>query len=338
MKKILYIGNKLSKHGLNKTTIETLSEDLILEGYSVKSVSNKKNFLFRFIDMMWSALNLNPLDFILIDTYSTNAFWYALICSQIARIRKVKYIPILHGGDLPNRLQKNPKLCKSIFGNAYKNIAPSNFLKSEFEKEGFNNVVYIPNSIEISKYPFKKRENIQPKLLWVRAFASIYNPRMAVDVLIKVKETYPAAMLTMVGPDKDGSLQITRQYAETNNVEVNFTGKLSKDDWWKLAAEHDIFINTTNFDNTPVSVMEVMALGLPVISTNVGGIPFLLETDKTALLVQKGDVKAMSDCVIKFLQNEELVTKISLNARKKAESWDWKQVKIQWDELLMNVI
>ena len=50
----------------------------------------------------------------------------------------------------------------------------------------------------------------------------------------------------------------------------------------ELASKHDIFINTTHFDNTPVSVMEAMALGLPVISTNVGVIPFLLTNEQNA--------------------------------------------------------
>lgn len=336
MKKILYIGNKLSQHGFNKTTIETLGGHLTHEGYTVETVSNKKKFTFRLFEMLWSILTSNHVDFILIDTYSTKAFWYAFICSQIARIRKINYIPILHGGDLPKRLSKNPKLCKKIFSNAYKNVAPSGYLKDVFEKAGFDNVIYIPNSIELKKYQFKERNKIEPKLLWVRAFAAIYNPTMAVDVLVKIKEIYPNASLTMVGPDKDGSMQTTKKYAEINKVEINFTGKLSKEEWWALAAEHDIFMNTTNFDNTPVSIMEAMALGLPVVTTNVGGIPFLLEDKKTALLIEKGDVNAMSRAVIELLQNETLTAAISLNARVKTESWDWEVIKKHWNKLLLS--
>ena len=152
MKKInlLYIGNKLSQHGLNKTTIETLGESLKEEGYEVVSVSSKKNFFFRLFDMIFVLLcNSNKTDYVLIDTYSTKAFWYALITSQLSRILNLKYIPILHGGNLPNRLQNNPVLCRLLFENAWKNVAPSNYLKTIFEAKGFTNTIHIPNTISI---------------------------------------------------------------------------------------------------------------------------------------------------------------------------------------------
>lgn len=332
--KLLYIGNKLSQHGFNKTTVETLGEDLVKEGFEVVSVSDKKNFFLRLLEMIWITLTESKIDYIIIDTYSTKAFWYAFFCSQIARMRRLKYIPILHGGDLPNRLKNNPKLSKTVFKNAFQNVAPSNYLKSEFEKYGFQNVIYVPNSIEIAKYHYKKRENIEPKLLWVRAFASIYNPDMAIKVLSKLKEKYPNASLTMVGPDKDGSRTTTKILAEKFNLEVNFTGRLSKEDWWNLAENHDVFINTTHFDNTPVSVMEAMALGLPVVSTNVGGIPFLVKNNSTALLVNDNDVDEMVTSIQRLLENQELAASLSESGRKLAETWDWKRVKIQWKNLL----
>lgn len=334
MKKLLYIGNKLSSHGYNKTTVETLGEHLSSEGFQVVSVSHKKSFLLRLFHMSWVALTSGNINYILIDTYSTKAFWYAFICSQIARIRKIKYVPILHGGNLPSRLTQNPKLCKMLFGNAYQNVAPSNYLKSVFQKKGFTNVIYIPNTIEIEKYNFISREKVEPKLLWVRAFASIYNPTMAIDVLELLQKKYPMASLTMVGPDKDGSLQTAKRYAQLKKVDVSFTGQLSKDEWWKLSENHSIFINTTNFDNTPVSVMESMALGLPIVSTNVGGIPYLLEDGRNALLVEPNDAETMVLKIETLLQDERLSEQLSLNGRALALSWDWNVVKEQWGNLL----
>lgn len=334
MMKILYIGNKLSSHGLNKTTVETLGENLAEEGFAVVSVSSKKNFILRLFDMIWTTLTESKVAYVIIDTYSTKAFWFAFFCSQIARIREIKYIPILHGGDLPNRLKNSPKLSKAVFENAYQNVAPSNYLKSVFEKHEFQNVIYIPNTIEIAKYNYKKRENIAPKLLWVRAFASIYNPEMAVKVLSTLKEKYPNATLTMVGPDKDGSMETTKALAEKLNDEVSFTGKLSKEDWWKLSEEYDVFINTTHFDNTPVSVMEAMALGIPVVSTNVGGIPFLIENNKTALLVDDNDITEMVNSIQRLIEDKNLTISLSENGRKLAETWDWDKVKEQWKNLL----
>lgn len=332
---LLYIGNKLSQHGLNKTTIETLGESLKEDGFKVVSVSSKKNFFIRLFDMIFTLLRRsNQVDYVLIDTYSTKAFWYALVTSQLARIVNVKYIPILHGGNLPYRLQSNPVLCRAIFKNAMQNVAPSNYLKSIFLAKGFTNTIHIPNTISIESYEFKERKTFQPKLLWVRAFASIYNPVMAVEVLFELQKKHPNATLTMVGPDKDGSLQEVQQKANDLGVSVHFTGQLSKEAWWQLAKEQDIFINTTHFDNTPVSVLEAMALGLAIVSTNVGGLPFLLTHHENALLVDDADVIAMCQAIENIVIHSEEACSRTNAARKLVETMDWNSVKAQWNLIL----
>lgn len=332
---ILYLGNQLAKHGYNKTTIETLGPALEEEGYTVYYRSDKKAFLFRLLDMVKAILQYsNKIDYILIDTYSTKAFWFALIGSQFARVLKVKYIPILHGGNLPNRLKRNPFLSRLLFKYAYKNVAPSGYLKHEFEKAGFKNVIHVPNAIEIQKYAFKPRTELAPKLLWVRAFATIYNPKMAVDVLVALQQSFPDASLTMVGPDKDGSLHATKNYAISKGVEVTFTGQLSQENWCKLAAAQDIFINTTHFDNTPISIMEAMALGLAVVSTNVGGIPYLVTDEVDALLVNENDALEMTQSIIRLLTKPAVAVSLTQNASVRIKQLDWNLVKQQWMQIL----
>jgi len=334
LKNLLYIGNKLSGSGLNVTTLETLSHNLTAAGYRVVTASAHKNVLLRFGDMLLAVLRYRKAEYILIDTYSTSAFWFAFAVSQLCRVLGKKYIPILHGGNLPYRLKRNPVLCNMIFAKAYANVAPSHYLLHAFEKAGFTNVCFIPNSIEIPQYPFKERKVLAPKLLWVRAFAALYNPKMVVDVLVALQRNHPNAQLCMVGPDKDGSLEATRRYAQQQGVSVTFTGRLTKADWTALSAEYDVFINTTNFDNTPVSVMEAMALGLPVISTNVGGIPYLLEHGKDALLVGANDAAGMTAAIELLLANPVQAQALSLQGRQKALSWNWEAVKKSWLALL----
>ena len=332
--RLLYLGNQLSKHGLNATTIETLGPELERLGFEMVYASSKKSFLFRLLDMLWATIaHRNKVSYILIDTYSTKAFWYAFLCAQFARLLKIKYIPILHGGNLPNRLKKNPKLSRRLFSNAYRNVAPSGYLKQAFDAEGFTNVVLIPNAIAKEKYTFKNRTNLLPKLLWVRAFATIYNPEMALRVLQQLQKAYPEATLTMVGPEKDGSLQTTKALAASLGLSVTFTGQLSKEAWWQLAAEHDIFINTTHFDNTPVSVLEAMALGLPVVSTAVGGIPYLITPDVTGKLVPDADTDAMVAAITELLQQQEQGQLLIQNARSFVAQMDWDVVKEKWVEV-----
>jgi glycosyltransferase involved in cell wall biosynthesis len=198
--------------------------------------------------------------------------------------------------------------------------------------------MYIPNNIYLENYKFHKRKTFSPYLLWVRSFDEIYNPTMAIKVLQELIVRYPNAHLCMVGPDKDGSKKKCIELASELGVQKNvtFTGWMSKTDWHSLANKYDLFINTTDVDNTPVSVIEAMALGLPVISTEVGGIPYLLENEKDGILVSKGNVEQMASAISKIIENPDLGQRVASNARLKAETFDWEVVRNKWKKLLHN--
>ena len=334
-KKLLYIGNKLSGQGNTVTSIETLGGFLESEGVIIYYASSKRNKIVRMLDMLLKTVKYSrKVDFVLIDTYSTINFWYALIISQICRFLKVKYIPKLHGGNLPYRLEKSEFFSKLIFNNAYINIAPSKYLYDNFKKKGFENLIYIPNTIELSNYPFEEKKYDFPRLLWVRSFSKIYNPLMALKVFELVKQKYPNATLTMVGPRKDESNEEAIQYSEKNNLNVEFTGKLTKKEWIELSKKTNVFINTTHFDNTPISVIEAMALGLPVVSTNVGGIPYLITHNKNGFLVEDSDVDGMASQILKICSNDIKMEEITNSARKLVSNFDWDKVKFLWFKLL----
>lgn len=336
MKHLLYIGNKLSNHGYTSTSIETLGAFLEDEGFHVFYASSKKSKVMRMFEMIFKTCKYaKKVDYVLIDTYSTKNFWYAFVISQLCRMLKVKYIPKLHGGNLPNRIVRSKFFSDLIFNNAHVNIAPSFYLYDTFRKSGYTNLKYIPNTIELQLYTQTQKEFKIPKLLWVRSFAKIYNPLMAVKVFIKIKETFPEAKICMVGPQKDDSYSKTVRFAKKSGVDVEFTGKLSKEDWIKLSHDYNIFINTTHFDNTPISVIEAMALGLPVVSTNVGGIPFLLEHDKNALLVNDDDVEDMTKQINRLINESDLAANLSQKGKESVKDFDWEVVKKQWSELLV---
>ena len=157
---------------------------------------------------------------------------------------------------------------------------------------------------------------------------------MAIDVIINLKYHYPEIELYMVGPENGHTIDDLKKYAKNKNTNVTFTGKLSKSEWIELSKDFDIFINTTHFDNTPVSLIEALALGLPVVSTNVGGIPYLVKDRETAILVNDSDAQAMADAIIELIKNPELAQKLAANGRKLAEQFDWHIVKNQWKEIL----
>lgn len=333
-KNIIYIGNNLTSHTAYHSTMDTLSILLQKENYSVKKFSNKVNKVARILDMCFAIIkHRKTTDFVLIDTFSTSNFYYSFCVSQISRIFKIKYIPILHGGNLPYRINKSKKMSDFIFKNAYKNIAPSFYLKEAFERSGYK-TEFIPNILEVDKYEFFLRENVQPRILWVRAFKKLYNPTMAIEVLKLIKEKHSDAKLCMIGPVGDESFDQCKKLVSFYNMEssVEFTGVLSKKDWHKKSEAYDVFINTTNFDNTPVSVMEAMALGLTVISTNAGGMPFLIENNIDGILVDKENSNQMADVILNLIENKN--NDLALMARKKAESFGWDVVRQKWISVL----
>lgn len=336
MKALLYIGNKTTLHGLTPGVIDTLGPLLEKSGIKVYYAGYRKSAFLRLVEMLWSTvIKAGNVDYILIDTYSTKAFWYAYLTGQVARFKQTKYIPILHGGDLPKRLSRSKIACDRLFNKSYANIAVSGYLFNEFEKRGYKTIV-IPNSIDITKYQFKSSEQCKPQLLWVRSFHRQYNPNMAADVLDNLLNSYPDTELCMIGPDKDGSMEEFKNYVKEKGIEnhVRITGKLAKEEWIRLSKNYDFFINTTNVDNTPISVIEAMALGLCVISTDPGGIPFLLNDGIDSFLVKPGDSSAMADKINYLVNNPQISMSMTQKARQKAQRFDWEQVRPKWVELL----
>lgn len=333
MKRIVYIGNHLTES--NPTTMGALTKLLRESGCKVEVYSKQANQFKRLLAMCAGVIKHRNYDYVLIDTYSTLNFYYALIISQLARLFFIPYIPILHGGNLPARLARNPRLSRLIFKNSYVNVAPSNYLVTAFKEKGFR-TQFIANSIHIESYQYQQRQNLQPNLLWVRAFDEIYNPLMAVEVLSLLKQQYPMACLCMIGPDKDGSLEKAKTMAKQLGVfdAIEFTGKLSKKEWIAKSKSFDIFINTTTVDNTPVSVLEAMALGLPVVSTNVGGIPYLLKNGEQGMLIENKKATEMMKSIAKLMENPALVKHLTTNAKRLVTEFDTGFVQQQWLKLL----
>ncbi|WP_370477439.1 glycosyltransferase family 4 protein [Tamlana flava] len=331
---VLYLGNNLLSKTGYPSTLQILSEFLQSEGYNIKAASSKSNVILRMLDMFYSIFkHQKRTDIVLIDAYSTLNFYYTYFCVVLLKCLKKPYIPILHGGNLPERLKKSPKLSKAVFSNAFINVAPSGYLSEVFQQAGFKTTC-IPNTLKIEQYGFKHRKKVSPKLLFVRAFTAIYNPLMAIRVLFELKKDFPNAKLCMVGPDRDGTLANVKALAKELDLEssVEFTGVLPKEEWHKKSENFDIFINTSNVDNMPVSIIEAMALGLPVVTTNVGGMKYLVEDKVTGFLVKPNDVQAMTKSIKYLIENGS--DNMTQNARKQIETYQWKVVKHQWNKLL----
>ena len=162
----------------------------------------------------------------------------------------------------------------------------------------------------------------------------IYKILHVIRLSEELKKEYPNASLCMVGPDKENLISECKKLAKKRKVTVTFTGLLSKEDWVLLSNDYTIFINTSHYDNTPVSLIEAMAVGLPIVTTNVGGIPYLVKDKENALLVNDTAVFEMVDAVKLLLNNTQLTQELIRNSRKLAEEFDWEKVKQHWSEIL----
>ena len=337
---ILIVGNFLSHAGGSRGVCEDLAEQLRAEGWQVITTSSKPSRLPRLVDMVNTAWQRrHEYDVAQVDVFSGPAFtWAEAVCWTLRRAKK-PYVLTLRGGSLPQFSKRWPRRVKRLLRSATAVTTPSQYLLEKM-KPFRQDIRLIPNPLDLSKYPFRLRERPNPRLVWLRAFHSIYNPTLASRVLAELVREFPQASLVMVGPDKgDGSFKETKRIVAELGLEgrVSFPGGVPKKDVPTWLNKGDIFINTTNVDNTPVSVLEAMACGLCVVSTNVGGIPYLLDNGEDALLVSPDDAEGMAGAVRRILTDSALARNLSQNARRKAEQFDWSVVLPKWMSILKEV-
>ena len=338
---ILMIGNYLTSPRHNRNVWQALAERLRFMGWEVLITSTKESQFLRLLDMLTTILNKrHQYDLAQIDVFSGKAFIYAEYCARLLRIIHKPIVLTLHGGGLPDFADQHPKRVAKLLSLAAEVVTPSPFLQQSLSKY-HDQIKVIPNGIDISAIAYKPRNSFSPDLIWVRAFHQTYNPELAVRVLSSLASDYPNIRLTMVGPDKgDGSLQAVNSLASELGVEdhLNILPAVPYEEVPSLLDQADIFINTTNYDNAPRSLLEAMANGVCVVSTNVGGIPWMITNFQDGLLVPPEDELAIGNAIKTLLNDPEFARRISQNARRTAERHDWSNVIPVWDDLLSEVV
>lgn len=336
---VLLIGNFLSGHDGRRTYSEDLAARLEAAGAGVLRASKLMFKPARMADMVGAALGARgEYRVAVIDVYSGQAFLWAEAAARAAKMRGRAVVLALHGGRLPEFAERYGERARRLLRLADAVVAPSGYLRDALARWRCD-IQVIPNAIELERYPFRLRTRAEARLTWLRSYHAIYNPEMAVEVLARVRAERPEARLTMYGADKDGSLERVRGAARRLGVEaaVTLRGAIPKPQVGEALAEADVFLNTTNVDNMPVSVVEAMACGLCIMSTNPGGVPYLVEDGVDGLLVKPCDADGMARAVLRILSEEGLSARLSAMARRKAERHNWPAVLDEWLELLARV-
>jgi glycosyltransferase involved in cell wall biosynthesis len=339
-KRVLIVGNFLSGANGSRGVCEDLSERLTIAGWQVIAVSYKPGRFARLIDMVRTTWHeRHRYSVAQVDVFSGPAFFWAEAVAFVLRKAHKPFVLTLRGGNLPVFARHQPSRMGHLLQSADIVTTPSRYL---FEQMSIyqNNLHLLPNPLNLPAYEFRLRSKPQPNLVWLRAFHQIYNPSLAPQILAQLASEFPEIQLIMIGPDKgDGSLQKTQRIAATLGVgeRIQYPGQIAKKDVPTWLNKGDIFLNTTNIDNTPVSVMEAMASGLCVVSTNVGGIPYLLAHEQDALLIRPDNVEQGVAAIHRLLTDSNLATNLSQNARDKMQLFDWPIILAQWEKLLLAV-
>lgn len=313
-----------------------LARRLRARGWDVLLVSSYKNRFLRLFDMVSTVFRAHAsYQVAQVDVFSGFAFLWAEVVCLALRVLQKPYVLTLHGGNLPFFAKKWPRRVRNLLSSAVVVTAPSQYLFQEM-KPYCRSLEFLPNPINLPAYSFQERKQPVPHLVWLRTFHHIYNPSLALRVLALLVDEFPDARLTMFGPDKrDGSLELSQKVTKDLGMQsrMDFPGAVPKEQVPESLQVGDIFLNTTNIDNTPISVLEAMACGLCIVTTNVGGLPYLLEDGVDALLVPPDDPQAMAKAVRRVLTEPGLAEKLSANARCKVEGFDWSVILPRWERL-----
>lgn len=332
--KVLYLGNKFFAYKKVKSVLETL-EPLLGEFCEVKTASDQKNQGLRFVDMVFHFFRYGlGSDKIIIDVYSTLAFQYAFILGTLAHIFGKPYVLFLHGGNLPYRFEQSPIKVKWLFSRAQHIIAPSHYLAEFFDQQGFQ-VQVIPNIIPLADYPYQKRKTIRPRILALRGFGKPYNPLMTLKAIHLLKDQVQGLKILMLGNPEEAHYADVMQFIQDYQLEeiVEVRSKMPKKEWIALSKDYDIMVSNPVIDNTPISLIEGMALGICVVSTKVGGVPYLV-TEKECALVDSDDAAGLTKAVLKIIQDVNYAQQLSRNGRKKAGEFDWNNIRPMWEKIL----
>jgi len=337
---LLMVGNFLSAVRNTHSVCEDLAARLAQGGWDVVTTSAKPGRASRLADMVQTTWrNRDKYSVAQVDVYSGAAFrWAEIVCWLLRRAGK-PYILTLHGGDLPRFSNRYPRRVGRLLNSATAVTVPSEYLLQNMVRYR-RGLRLIPNGLDLDSYIFRVRAKPAPRLVWLRAFHQIYNPSLAPRVAALVRQQFPGVQLAMAGTDKnDGSWRATRRVARQLGVfdSVQWLGGVPKAQVPTVLDSGDIFLNTTNFDNTPVSVLEALASGLCVVSTNVGGLPHLLTNEVNALLVPAEDAEAMARAVSRILTEPGLAERLSADGRQLAERFEWSAILPEWQALLAAV-
>jgi glycosyltransferase involved in cell wall biosynthesis len=278
------------------------------------------------------TLLLRVLNYDVIHIFSASYFSFVIAPTPAIFIGKLygrKVLVNYHSGEAEDHLQRWRTAIPTI-RLADVVVVPSEYLVEVFRKFGLT-AHSINNLIDISHFPFRDRIPLRPVFLSNRNLESHYGVDTVMRAFAIIQERIPEAALTVVG---DGS---QRQALESLAVELGlqhtlFRGRVEPSTIAGCYDEADIYLNGSEIDNQPLSLLEAFACGIPIVTTDAGGIPNIVSDGETGMLVPRGDFAQLAERAIRLLNDSELARHLIEQGRRECRKYSWDAVRDAWLE------
>lgn len=232
-----------------------------------------------------------------------------------------------HSGEAPDHLRRSWVARTALAGSSHL-VVPSRFLADVFRGFGLAAEI-IPNVIDHARFPFRARPRLRPRFLSTRNFEPLYNVGCTLRAFRRIQDAHPDATLTLVGSgSEEGALRA--RAGALGLAGVTFAGRVPPAEMWRHYADADIYLQSPDIDNMPLSVLEAFASGLPVVSTCAGGVPAMLTDGVHGLLAPVGDDAALARCALRLLDDPELARRVADNAYASTDAFAWDAVREKW--------
>ncbi len=238
-------------------------------------------------------------------------------------------------GQAPDHLRRS-RIARWALARVDRNVVPSRFLVDVFRSFGIAASI-IPNIVSADRFAFRERRPLRPRFLSTRNFDALYNVSCTLRAFRLIQDARPDASLTLVGGGpQEASLRTL--VAELGLRQVTFAGRVPPGEIPRYYAEHDIYIQSPDIDNMPASIIEAYACGLPVVSTNAGGVPAILTSGVHGLLAPVDDHQALAEHAVRLLSDQALAERLIAAARQVANECTWERVRHDWVRTYRSVL
>ena len=254
----------------------------------------------------------------------------------VSKLYGKKIVLNYHSGEAEDHLQRWPRTTKSIMGLVDKVVVPSEYLVRVFAKFGIDTIA-IFNLIDLDRFEFRRRTNLRPVFLSNRNLEAHYGVDCILRAFAHIQKQIPDAVLTVVG---DGSQRNALENLATElhlQPHAKFTGRVEHAEIGRHYSASDIYLNASKIDNQPLSILEAFACGLPVVTTDAGGIPDIVTDENTGFLVPVGDYQGLAARALKLLEDQSIATKMTELARLECTRYTWPVVCPQWLDVYHSV-